>query len=78
MELEWITPGQAAERWRITERQVQSLCSQGKVANAVRIGRVWLIPRDTSKPLDGRTKAAKHVKNKEYAYENQSAPETVR
>ena len=25
MELDWITPKQAAEKWNITERQVQAL-----------------------------------------------------
>jgi hypothetical protein len=59
MGIEWITPKQAAERWGITERQVQSLCSNGKVSGAERFAHVWLIPRDAPKPVDGRTKAAK-------------------
>ena len=62
MELEWITPSQAAKQWEITERQVQSLCAQGKVSGAIRISRVWLIPKDAIKPIDGRTKAAKAQK----------------
>ena len=59
MELDWITPLQAAKQWEITERQVQSLCAQGKVNGAIRVSRVWLIPKDTHKPVDGRTKVAK-------------------
>ena len=66
MKLDWITPGQAAEKWGITERQVQSLCKNGKIANAMRVGqRVWVIPKDAPRPIDGRTKAAKHKKNEE-------------
>ena len=58
MELDWMTSKQAAERWGITERQVQSLCSKGKVSGIQRLGHAWLIPTDTPKPIDGRTKQA--------------------
>ena len=59
MELEWLTPLQVAEKWGITERQVQALCLQDKVFGAVKVSKVWLIPKDAEKPVDGRTKAAK-------------------
>ena len=59
IQLDWITPMQAAEKWGITERQVQSLCSQGKISGVVRISKIWLIPRDADRPIDGRTKQAK-------------------
>lgn len=62
MELNWISPKQAAEQWGITERQAQSLCVQDKIPDAIKFGRSWLIPKDTPKPLDGRTKAAKQAK----------------
>jgi hypothetical protein len=65
MELDWITPLQASEKWEITERQVQSLCSQGKVDGAVRVSKILLIPKDSPKPIDGRTKAAKISRSKE-------------
>ena len=63
MELNLMSSKQAAELWGITDRQVQSLCSQGKIKDATKLGRAWLIPKDTPKPLDGRTKAAKQQKN---------------
>ncbi|MDR1538137.1 MAG: helix-turn-helix domain-containing protein [Clostridiales bacterium] len=56
MELDWITPQQAAEKWGITDRRVQALCSNGQVQDAVRLGRGWLIPKDAPKPTDGRTR----------------------
>jgi predicted site-specific integrase-resolvase len=59
MELEWMSPEQAAEIWGVNTRQVQSLCAQGKVDGVVRLGRSWLIPKNAAKPIDGRTKAAK-------------------
>ena len=39
--------------------QVQALCLQGKVVGVVKISKVWLIPKDASKPVDEKTKAAK-------------------
>ena len=51
-----MNPAQAAELWGITDRRVQALCAAGKVPNAVRLGRGWLIPKDSLKPPDGRIK----------------------
>jgi hypothetical protein len=64
MELNLMSSQQAAEKWGITERQVQSLCSQGKINDATKLGRAWLIPKDAQRPLDGRTKTAKAQKKK--------------
>ena len=62
MELNLMTSQQAAEKWGITDRQVQSLCLQGKIQGATKLGRAWLISKDAPKPIDGRTKAGKEQK----------------
>ena len=62
MELNLMSSKKAAELWGITDRQVQSLCLHGKIENATRLGREWLIPKDAPRPLDGRTKEAKAAK----------------
>jgi excisionase family DNA binding protein len=59
MELNLMSSQQAAEKWGITDRQVQSLCQQGKIEGATKLGRAWLIPKDAPKSLDGRTKEAR-------------------
>jgi hypothetical protein len=59
MELEWITPLQVSEKWGITERQVQAMCKGEKITGALRVSKVWLIPKDAQRPIDGRTKSAK-------------------
>ena len=63
LETELMTTMEAAEQWGITMRRVQVLCENGKVKGAVRMGRTWIIPRGTPKPIDGRTKAAKNARN---------------
>lgn len=59
MESELMTTSDAAECWGITPRRVQILCDKGKVTGAFRMGKTWIIPKDTPKPIDGRTKASK-------------------
>ena len=63
MKLDWITPRQAAEQWGLTERHVQFLCKNCKIADVVKVGRSWLIPKDAHRPLDGRRKTAKLTKS---------------
>jgi excisionase family DNA binding protein len=48
---------EAAEKWNITVRQVQKICSTGKIPDAIRFGRSWAIPKETEKPtITRRTK----------------------
>jgi hypothetical protein len=61
MELNLMSSQQAAEKWGITDRQVQSLCLHGKIEGATKLGRAWLIPKNVPKPIDGRTKRAKEL-----------------
>ena len=64
MDFDWITPKQAAEKWGISDRRVQYLCTNGKINGVLRLGRTWLIPKEAPKPIDGRTKAAREEKVK--------------
>jgi hypothetical protein len=63
MDIEWLTPEEAGDKWGIRARRVQALCSNGRILGVVRKGRMWLIPQDAPKPIDGRTKNAKARKN---------------
>ncbi len=63
MDIEWLTPQEAGNEWGIKARRVQTLCSKGQLPGAVRKGRIWLIPKNTPKPIDGRTKAARQLQS---------------
>jgi len=56
MEIDWITAKQTAEKWGISDRRVQYLCSNGQITGVVKMGLGWLIPKNASKPKDGRRK----------------------
>ncbi len=42
--MEYITAKAAAEKWGVTPRRVQILCSQEKIKGAYRFGKSWMIP----------------------------------
>ena len=54
MNIGYATPEEVAVEWGVKARQVQALCAEGRVRDAVRWGRVWMIPQGSEKPLDGR------------------------
>lgn len=58
----YIRINEASEKWNISPRRVQALCSAGKVEGAIRLGRDWMIPKNSRRPMDGRTKAARKAK----------------
>jgi hypothetical protein len=39
-----------AERWNVSERQVQALCKGRKICGAFKFGNTWAIPYDAQKP----------------------------
>lgn len=47
----YITAELAANRWGVTVRRVQMLCSEGRVCGAKKHGGVWFIPEALEKPL---------------------------
>ena len=50
---------EAAEKWGISERRVQILCSQNRIPGVSKLGYMWLIPTNAEKPIDGRTNQGK-------------------
>lgn len=53
--MEYLTAKEVAEKWGISQRRVAVLCSEGRVAEATMLGNMWVIPKETEKPEDGRT-----------------------
>ena len=59
---DFITIKEAAEKWDITARRIQVLCSEGRIEGAVKFGRDWAIPVDATKPEDKRVKSGEYRK----------------
>ena len=58
--MEYMSAPQAAEKWGISERRVQILCSQNRIPGVSKFGSMWLIPKDVEKPTDRRRKEFQH------------------
>lgn len=67
--MEYLSIKQTAEKWEITPRRLQILCSQDRVKGAIRIGNYWAIPVDAMKPADRRIKSGRYIKTKEFSKE---------
>ena len=52
----------AATLWGLTPRRVSELCKQGKIANARKVGKAWMIPASTPKPTDQRIRSGAYAK----------------
>lgn len=55
----YITAGQAAKKWKISQRRVQILCAENRIEGTFKLGEAWAIPENAEKPDDNR-KAKRH------------------
>lgn len=53
----------ASEKWGISERRIQTLCTTGRLDGAQKFGRQWAIPADLEKPSDARIKSGRYIKD---------------
>ena len=62
--MEYLSISQTAEKWGISKRRIQVLCSQDRISGAMKIGSYWAIPEDAEKPKDERIKTGKYIKER--------------
>lgn len=60
---ESMTIKEAAEKWDISIRRINTLCNDGRIPGCIKFGVNWAIPADAEKPIDMRIKTGKYVKN---------------
>ena len=61
--MDYMTLKEAAEKWGVTPRRINYYCAGGRIRGAVKMARIWLIPKDAEKPVDMRTKQGKELKH---------------
>ena len=59
--MDYMTLKEAAEKWGVTPRRVNYYCAGGRTPGAVKMAGVWLIPKETEKPRDRRTRDGKQL-----------------
>ena len=62
--MEYLSIRQTAEKWGISKRRIQILCSENRIEGAFKVDSSWVIPSDAEKPKDERIKSGKYIKLK--------------
>ncbi len=61
--MEYLSIRETAEKWGISIRRVQTLCSTNRIEGATKVGYYWVIPSTAEKPKDERIRSGKYVKD---------------
>ena len=60
--MDFISVTEAAEKWGISARRIQLLCTEGRINGVFRLGRAWAIPANAEKSNDARVKSGKYIR----------------
>lgn len=60
----YLSIKQISEKWGISVRRIQVLCSEERIPGAMKVGSYWAIPDDAEKPNDQRITSGKYIKEK--------------
>lgn len=58
----YLSISQIAEKWGISQRRIRTLCVEGRIPGAFKMGAYWSIPEDAEKPKDERIRSGKYMK----------------
>ena len=57
--MDYMTAKDKAAEWNISLRRVQMFCEQDRIEGVLRLGKVWVIPKNAKRPSDRRYTANK-------------------
>lgn len=61
--MKYLSITQISEKWNLSPRWINDLCSGGRIPGAMKIGSYWAIPEDAERPKDARVKSGRYIKN---------------
>lgn len=62
--MRYFSISQMSEKWGISQRRIRTLCIEGRIEGAFKMGAYWSIPEDAEKPKDERIKSGRYVKER--------------
>lgn len=71
--MNYIKVSEAAEKWGISARRARILCAEGKVEGVIRKGKLYMVPENALKPLDGRRSKNNVIMEVDYKKEKLAA-----
>lgn len=54
--MEFMPIKEAAVKWNLSVRRLQTICNEGMIEGAMKFGNTWAIQKDAVKPVDKRIK----------------------
>lgn len=60
--MDYLSISQMSKKWGVSGRRIQTLCSEGRIIGATKVGSFWVIPAKADKPKDERIKSGKYIK----------------
>lgn len=57
----YMTVKETAEKWEVSIRRIQIMCNKGMIEGAAKFGKVWAVPKDAKKPIDGRVTTGEYI-----------------
>ena len=60
----FMTLKETSEKWGIGARRINTLCAEGRIPGAQKLGNMWVVPADAEKPKDERIKSGRYIKTK--------------
>lgn len=60
--MDYLTIRQVSEKWGVSIRRVQALCTSGRIDGVIKFGNEWAIPCDAERPQDQRIRSGKYIK----------------
>ncbi|MCC8050826.1 MAG: DNA-binding protein [Clostridiales bacterium] len=60
--MEYLSIKQVSEKWGLSTRKINTLCFEGCIEGAIKIGFYWAIPVDAEKPKGERIKSGRYIK----------------
>lgn len=61
--MDYLSIRQISEKWNLSARWINDLCTNGRIPGAMKIGSYWAIPADAEKPKDARIRSGRYVKS---------------
>lgn len=49
----YLSINEISKKWNLTPRRVRTMCLNGQIDGASKLGREWTIPVDAERPIDG-------------------------
>ena len=62
--MRYFSISQMSEKWGISQRRIRTLCTEGRIEGAFKMGAYWSIPENAEKPKDERIKSGRYVKER--------------